>query len=683
MDQADYRRLQAFIEPCLTIEDLDEYIQKYFGIELPWDIVDENSTSSSLQFMWEVNHSLLTNSGINRHVLAASRNSAKTLTSSIIQFIALIHYRRSGLHLAASLDQAGALIKYIDKFLKNPLLAPYTNTDNVRAKILTNLPPNDFTCVTDASLVVATATKKGTNSQRSSILTFDEVDLTPREILSEAAFIADPSRVIRPNGKIEQFDPVFIYLSSRKTNDGPIQDLIDEAEATLDEDDIDPIKLHRWAAVDWMEKCSPEQHRPEEGEIMGYVHTETLETVWGEDRFEHVPVSTQAQYEPYKAFQGCRKCPAWVACLGRSVDQGGLSPMLRTRKFVGQVVKAVKDPAQIIAQALNWKPESTGLVFKNFSANHHIKDPRFFYEWVTFGKSFDPLFLGDGEIERRVTYGNFKELQEITPTKEQTYEAMIENDWTVCSGIDWGFSDPAVCIVIGYHKKTDMVAVLHIEHAYGYANHVWAEHCSKTIFNRFPIDFVAPDQADPSSVTYFAKYGIRSLQRKDKPKKIATGISKIRGCLWDASANESHFSILDDGADERCNIFLIEEFKKYSHARDAIGRIQFDKYEDNNNHGHDSLRYALHPFTKAKNIKSLSTQFAKKDTNRDLVAGAARNDAESIALIKQKEEAITQMKDHMMREHGLENIFSPPKEPEAPGKKRPGGQSGIKFSIGD
>ena len=687
MDQAEYKRLQKFIEPCLTPEELDEYIITNFGIELPWDIVDERSTSSSLKFLWEVNYSLLTNQGVNRHVLAAARNCAKTLTSSIIQFIAMVHYRRTGIHVAATLDQSSALIKYIDKFLRNPILAPYSQTNNVRAKILQGMPANDFTQVRDASLLVATATKKGTNSQRSSILTFDEVDLTPREILSEAAFIADPARVIRADGTIENYDPVFIYLSSRKSNNGPIQDLIDEAE-NPEQDDIDPVRLHKWSTVDWMEKCSKEQHKPEEGEISAYVNTDTLETIWGDDNFEAVQRSVQMQYQKYQGYTGCIKCPAWSACLGRSVKQRGLSPMLRTRKFIGSVLRAVKDAAQIIAQSLNWKPEATGLVFKNFTARHHIKDAISFYEWVTFGEVFNPNNLDDGEIERRIEGKcTYAEMQEITPTKDQIYDAMVENGWTIISGVDWGFVDPAVCVVLGFHKKFKRIAVLHVDHAFGYANHIWAQKCSEGTLTRFPVEFVAPDQEDPSSVTYFAKYKIRSLQRGSKPSRIITGISFLRGYLWDAAANQSRFAILDDGDTEKCNIFMIDEMRIYSHARDALGKVILDKFEDANDHSICSMRYALHPFTKEQSISASSIQTGVPKTSneeilQDVAYGSKEEKKQALEFIKQKQTVRQQFIDHMLSEHGLDNIIVDKQpEPEQPDSKKKKPSGSIKFSI--
>jgi hypothetical protein len=103
MDQTTFKKLKYLIEPCQSADELNNYIIDHWNIVLPWDIVDERSTSSSLKFMWGVYKTMLYG-GINRHVLAASRNSSKTLCSSMIQYFSMLHFRRDGVQIAALLD---------------------------------------------------------------------------------------------------------------------------------------------------------------------------------------------------------------------------------------------------------------------------------------------------------------------------------------------------------------------------------------------------------------------------------------------------------------------------------------------------------------------------------------------------------------------------------------------------
>ena len=72
-------RLRLLLEPCSSIEELDNYCRVFFDLDLPFDIVDEESNSSTLMFLWQVYNTFLTGQGPTRHVLAASRNSGKCL----------------------------------------------------------------------------------------------------------------------------------------------------------------------------------------------------------------------------------------------------------------------------------------------------------------------------------------------------------------------------------------------------------------------------------------------------------------------------------------------------------------------------------------------------------------------------------------------------------------------------
>jgi len=854
-------RLKLLMEPCQTIEELDAFIQGFLGIELPWDFVDEDSTSAPLRFIWDVYHTLLTGKGPTRHVVAASRNSMKTLGSSIIQFLSMLHFRRDGVHIAAILDQSLTSIRYLDQYLSIPELAPYRIIDNIRTKKLINLPANSYTKKSDAVLRVVTATKKGANSPRASCLdgrsvvlapsskgasreysmegiwrrfnkgedieiysfnpitcerevskvvnavrrenlerlkittksgksiictkdhylsfdydsggirycqaeeliigdnllvkadnsatspskydkvynelakhihpdyryklkktpkpcsscgkkfwfdrnvkncgssecwfdefqsvlvkdeivsiepymakensrnrwvydisldknfnfsangiithnclTYDEVDLLDRSIISESAYISDPTR----DGHAR--DPMYIYLSSRKSNEGPIQDLITKAEEAATNPNIQArIKLHKWSTVDFMQKCEPEVHLPEQGPQKAYLHTETLETVWGEENFKaKVSTNTIGQYKEISAFEGCKTCPAWIACQARSVKQRGLSPTLRTVTFVGDVLEAVGDAQVIIAQSLNWKPESTALVFKTFSYHKNAKDPIDFYEWIT-GARYNPFDFEESELDRIMEEGTMAEIVPITPTKLVIYQAMLERGYRVCYGVDWGFSpDPAVVIVLGYHSKLKRCAILHVESANNYANQDWAQYVADNVWAYMPGEHLAPDMADPASPTYFYKNHIPCLETK--PPRIETGVSFIRSLLWNPITQSTGFCILDDSPSGQ-NKMMINEFLHWTHKKTAMG-WDFNKYEENKwNHTIDSLRYALDPFVKDISITIRGTQ-PKTEAAQSL------HDHTKRMQFVAKEEGVDKINKFLSENFGLGNVFS-------------------------
>lgn len=672
MDQTSYNKLKRLLEPCQTADELDRYLREFLKLDLPWDTVDEDSSSSPLKFVWQVYKVMLTGKGPTRHVTAAARNSYKTVTGSLIQFLSLLHFRRDGAHIASILDQSTTAIRYLDNYMNIPELVPYRVTDNVRVKQFVNLPANDFTVKSDSILRVVTATKKGANSPRASTITLDEVDLTPREIIAEVAYVADPTR------DQHKFDPLFIYLSSRKSNDGPIQDLINEAEDAQKNSDYD-IKLHRWSSADMMEVCTPEVHKPELGPVEAFINTESLEIVWGKENFDKgIHSSIKAQFKEVSAFEGCKTCSAFIACQGRAPRQRGDSPGLRTRKFVGSVLKAVKDPGIIIAQTLNWRPESTALVFKTFSYFRHVKDQIDFYNWVTNGKFYQDL--PESEVRRIENEGTLAEIGAITPSKEDIYAAMVEAGWTIGAGTDWGFNpDPAFAIVIGWHRKWKRCAVLHMDHALNHANHVWAQYIAETIYPRFPFEYIGPDMADPASPTYFAKYRIRSLDTK--PSRIETGVSFIRGLLWSPVNQRSDFCILDDSQGDNQNRALVEAMLHWTHLKTATGGYNMEKFTDDKwTHPLDALRYVMAPFVEEMQISMASGQ---KPNEAFILESAALGNKEAIALIKEKQDFKHQIKTEMLNQHGIDltQFFEGPAK-EDPAKKNPNARGGaIKFKF--
>jgi len=678
----NFAKLKYIIEPAQNIEELDLYLNRVLNIELPWDTVDEMSTSSPLKFVWSVYDTLLHGRPTDPHrfVTAASRNSTKTLTSSIIQYLSLLHFRRDSVQIAATLNQSGQAIAYIDKFVQaHEELLVYKQKDNVRKKAFINLPPNDYTTRSYATLQVVTATKKGANAPRASLLIYDEVDLTDPAILSEAAMIADPAVRYFPDGSTERRDPVSIYLSSRKSNDGPIQKLIEQAESS--DAKRKRVSLHKWSVADMMEQCKPEVHKPELGPITAYMNPDTLETIWPNKQHQ-LSEEAKLRFKEIKAWKGCEVCPAWLACQGRSVKQQGTSSILRAPSFVGQILDDTGDSNTIIAQLLNWKPETTGIVFKAFNRHTHVKGPRDFYEFVTNGKLYLPNNLTVEEVAEIETDGTHEEIDLITPSKEILYKAMIDNGWNVGAGVDWGYDpDPAVCVVAGYHRKRNACAVLHIEasdpkNGIIYANHSWAEHVSTRIHPRFPFEFVAPDQADPSSTTFFAKYGVKSLDRKQKPKRIVTGVSFIRGMHFNPTTNTSQFAILDDYETENNNIMMIEAMEKWTHARDPLGRYMFDKFADDKyTHSIDALRYYLHPYTKERAMRISVGSDMEGATIRDLSDMARAGNIAAAEKMKEINTLENAMKEHFQNEFGI-NIDPKPKSPEFNNKN-----STIKFSF--
>ena len=575
---------ELFFEPCQTKEELREFINFFLKLDFPDCQVDELSTSTPLQFIWEVYYTMLTNKPPYMHVAACARGTAKTKIAATLEFLALIHFRRDIVHMSAIRQQSRAGLAYFKQFCRNDVIRPYFSAERADECELADMPENSFTSKNDAKLLTVSATLEGTNSSRPNLSVFDEVDLTPKHILSEAAMMSTPTLCGN------KFEPVSVYLSSRKTNDGPLQKMIDDSESGKND-----IRLHKYSLIDWMEKCEEKTHGDHGVKV--WIHKESLKVIWDELSQE----DNELSFIPRVVYEGCRKCPAFVGCQGRSPKQNSTSNYLKSRTFVGNVIKQTADSGKIIAQILNWKPESTSNVFSTFARSVHCKTPNQAWEWIS-GK---PWHGPDG----------------MYPSKKELYDLCKHLGYDTVWGIDWGFRDPAVIVVIMHHTKTDRTLLLHTRSATGYANHQWAKSCLDGEGLVYPPNLICPDLSDAASSSYFKGFPTRGK----KPHLIATGVSQIRGLLFHPATQDSNFAIamFDESAENAA-----QNFMKWRHKMSLTGEVDINGFEDDDNcHVIDSCRYALDPYVK-KNKTVMAIHQVKEETTQDILNKPPANSQE-------------------------------------------------------
>ena len=163
---------QMLLQPCRSKEELNQWIKTFLGISLPDATLDEEiSNSNPLNFIWEVYEAALTgNTEKTSFVVAASRNSTKTLGVSILEFMLMLHFGRDIIHMAAILDQSDAAVNYINNFLRIPAVRRFASTDNRRMKVLKDLPKTQDRPTTSCKMRVIVASKESANAQRASVL---------------------------------------------------------------------------------------------------------------------------------------------------------------------------------------------------------------------------------------------------------------------------------------------------------------------------------------------------------------------------------------------------------------------------------------------------------------------------------------------------------------------------------
>jgi len=480
-----------------------------------------------------------------------------TLTSAVIEFLMMVHFGRDIVHQAAILDQSLACIGYLDRFLALPMVMKHADSDSKRQKILRNMPLNPYKKIGYAKLQVIVATRKSANAQRASCLIFDELDLIDKDVLSESTFIADPDRTGKP--------PIFIYLSSRKSAVGPIQEKIEMAS-----DPSSGVRLHRWNIVDFMKPCPPERHQPELPRSDMYIHRETL-LLKDKESFDNIPISMKDSYDHVSAYEGCKKCPIFVVCRTESARQTGKSPALRDIPFVATVLRDSADPEKINAQMLNLKPESGGTVFNKFSRHLHKK--KLNDAWVF---AFNQEYRKDQPL-----------------TKKLFIKELRDNGWRVNDGVDFGYVDTAASVLVAYQKSTEKVIVLHVEASPGFSNQDWLVFIKNRVFMEYGFDLLCPDTADKSSPGFASGLGMPC--RNTKPSRIETGVSWIRTRLWNASKQEVQFIVLEDDENPASELFM-KSLENWQYLKTAMG-FDFSQFSDDDwTHTIDALRYAIDPF---------------------------------------------------------------------------------------
>jgi hypothetical protein len=163
---------QMLLQPCRSKEELNQWIKTFLGISLPDATLDEETSNSNpLNFIWEVYEAALTgDSKKTCFVVAASRNSCKTIGVSILEFMLMLHFGRDIIHMAAILDQSDAAVNYINNFLRIPAIKRFASTDNRRMKVLKDLPKTEDRPTTSCKMRVIVASKESANAQRASVL---------------------------------------------------------------------------------------------------------------------------------------------------------------------------------------------------------------------------------------------------------------------------------------------------------------------------------------------------------------------------------------------------------------------------------------------------------------------------------------------------------------------------------
>jgi len=373
LSQKEYwRDYKLFFKPCKTIQEFDAWLKYFIDIDLPDHTISRYATTNPLEASWKIYDICVNNNNpdnLQDLIYCASRGSGKTLGMAIVEFMVMIHDKRSVCHIGAILQQAKRCFEYqqgfysatkIKKILHPPkgLIHPVTKKTMTDVIVRETMEKSVFNIQdTMVSIEVLPLTLKAVNGPHVPMAIVDEIDTVSGE---QARAYKEISGILDSrSGK----KPIRIGISTRKSRYGLMNKQIEEAEHT-------GKKVEYWTALEFTERCTDERSGTEL--VDAYVIQDNLEAITQEE-FDKKERAKQKDYVHYKLYKGCFKCPLATLCLGDLKKQHSQSKMLKTIDELAQKVRS-EGADWALSQLMNLKPSVEGIVFREFEEKVHVKD---------------------------------------------------------------------------------------------------------------------------------------------------------------------------------------------------------------------------------------------------------------------------------------------------------------------
>lgn len=564
---ADELKKRILFTPLESKDALHDWIHLFLGLDIPDCIVDEQSTSSPMDAIWETYDKARRNDdpGYNFVLNYAARDSFKTLGAAILEVLMLAHLGRSVAHMAAIEQQARKSQEYVKKFLRQSLLRDFVVGDNVRKVEIcrfydettgVSLSPREFERLDVAAeaaryrqisnyIVIIVCTMQSANSEHVPFMVVDEVDV----VANPAAY--EEARAIP--APFEGKSPITMLTSTRKFSFGLVQKEIDRAEES-------GLLIKHWNIIDVTAPCPAKRHLPDEPKVTIYRSDETLRALT-EAQYEDLAPETQELYVRDEGYAGCLKnCKLFAVCKGRlATHQKNNSKLLKPIDHTQSLFRKFS-PEMAKAQLLCWKPSSEGMIYPRFDRTVHMLTPAQIAQKVT-GEEYPATM-------------NKVQLIALLKTREVQWHA----------GMDWGYTHN-FATVIGARDGArmfilDVIAQPELELGQK------LELC-ETRLKPYGAT-IWPDPAYPSDIKTFKRNGYR-MRDWDKGKgTVAGGIEIVRLKLWPSVGQPELFFLAGDEGVE----LLVKRMQSYHYILDAAGRIT-EEPDDEDDDECDALRYMV------------------------------------------------------------------------------------------
>ncbi len=542
---------EFMLQPCKTKDDLRNWLWLFLDLDPPDTIVDPESNCSPLDMAWKVYSNCLWYNSLpieNREekmLFYANRSGFKTYVAAAIEFMVALHDHRGVVHTAATLPQARKCYQdYFKKFLEKPFFKPLL--DKVKKNTSDQCVFEDGT-----NIKIIPVTKQAVQSQHESLLCRDEVDVVEDE---GAYYDLDGIPVGMPDAT--KRPPIDFAISVRKSAFGLVQREIENAKEK-------GTGVYHWNLIDCTESCPDSRSGTTPTTL--YVMENSMVTI-NEAKYQSLDEGQKKKYVAHAGLTGCYdNCKIFGACQTNLKRQTSKSKWLKTIDEVHGIMKRCTDTV-FIASYLCRKPPSEGLAFPRFDEKN-MRTYREMYE----------VFKGEPWPKETMSLDEFVGVM-------QKYRIPC------FAGVDWGYTDPSVCVVM-YIDKNENVYIVHSLSRTQEDNAAFIKMMVEDIQPRFECDMYFPDSANPSGISMMVKANLPASKRVEKAKNsIYDGVQVMKAFVTAPGTNTAKLFVSTDGT---CDDVLYE-FGKYHHEVDASGKIDDLKFADTQNHRMDSIRYTLY-----------------------------------------------------------------------------------------
>lgn len=522
---------KAMFQPLESALELKHWIHAYFGLDMPYGHVDPDSNSSPVEAMWEIYNTIKENKGEENpgYIMLSAREGYKTLSSSILEALLMLHFQLTIAHMAAIKDQSAKSISYINYFFGKiePLLevSGWQNKSQNKTKVEYRTPEGE-----DVYIQVVVATMTGANSAHTNLMFVDEIDVVKDPQAYEEAKLIP--------GYAKGIHPVTIKLSTRKFAFGMMQKEIDLAPISGD-------KILRWNIIDVTEQCPPDRHLPDLPREDRYVSRSLPLQQLSTEEYQALTPAEQEKFEYiHQAYAGCAGCQLLAVCKTRLATRDP-SHVRGLYKPVGAVINTFRktNPDMAEAQLMCWKPSAKGMVYPRFDGTINSGNV------ITLDKAWETLI---GPVVKKTSHIDL-------------VAAMRTAGILFYAGVDWGYAHDFVIVIFALIPNGD----------------IWITDCfsapglefsdqlevAKSYRDKYNVQRWFADTAMPSSIKSFNKNGMKCAKFV---KDIMGGVESLRSKILDSTGRRYLKILFTDANQKIINSFMKHHFKLGSDGNPTI-----------------------------------------------------------------------------------------------------------------